>query len=92
MQTNWLYYCGYLETVWPHACTDMQEDFLSNIVHFSNVGSMLGHRRRRWPNIKTALCECLVGVASSLVIWRHASLERDSMCNLGFISLWLACS
>ena len=45
-----------------------QEDFLSNIVHFSNVGSMLGDRRRRWPNIKTALGECLVGVVSSLVL------------------------
>ena len=41
-----------------------QEDFLSNIVYFSNVGSMLGKRRRRWPNIKTALSECLVGVVS----------------------------
>ena len=36
--------------------------------HFCNVGSMLGQRRRRWPNIKTALGECLVGVVSSLVI------------------------
>ena len=45
-----------------------QEDFLSNIVHFSNVGSMLGQRRSRWPNNKTALGECLVGVVSSLVI------------------------
>ena len=35
---------------------------------FRNVGSMLGQRRRRWPNIKTALGECLVGVVSSLVI------------------------
>ena len=37
-----------------------QEDFLSNIVHLSNVGSMLGQRRRLWPNIKTALDQCLV--------------------------------
>ena len=41
-----------------------QEDFLSNIVHLSNVGSMLGQRRRRWPNIKTALDQCLVWVVS----------------------------
>ena len=45
-----------------------QEDFLSNIVHFFNAGSMLGQRRRRLPNIKTALGECLVGVVSNLVI------------------------
>ena len=45
-----------------------QEDFLSSIVHFFNVGSMLGKRRRRWPTIKTALGECLVEVVSSLVI------------------------
>ena len=37
---------------------------LSNIVHVSNVGSMLGQRRRRWPNIKTALGQCLVWVVS----------------------------
>ena len=41
-----------------------QEDLLSNIVHFSNVSSMFGQRRRRWSNTKTALGECLVGVVS----------------------------
>ena len=35
-------------------------DFLSNIVHLFNVGSMLGQRRRRWPSIKTALHQCPV--------------------------------
>ena len=42
-----------------------QEDFLSNIVHLFNVGSMLGQRRRRWPSIKTALDQCPVSVVSS---------------------------
>ena len=32
------------------------------------ISPMLGQSRRRWPNIKTALGECLVGVVSSLVI------------------------
>ena len=41
-----------------------QDDFLTNIVHLTNVGSMLGQRRRRWPNIITALDQCLVGVIS----------------------------
>ena len=41
-----------------------QEDFLLNIVHLSNVGSMLGQRRRRWHNIKTALDQCLIEVVS----------------------------
>ena len=41
-----------------------QEDFLSNIVHLSNVGSMLGQRRRRWSSIKTALDQCLVWLVS----------------------------
>ena len=41
-----------------------QEDFLSNIVHLSNVGSMLGQRRGRWHNIRTALNQCLVLVVS----------------------------
>ena len=37
-----------------------QENFLSNIVHLFNVGSMLGQRRRRWPSIKTVLDQCPV--------------------------------
>ena len=37
-----------------------QEDFLSNIVHLFNVGSMLDQRRRRWPSIRTALDQYLV--------------------------------
>ena len=41
-------------------CWELQEDFLSNIVHLFNVGSMLGQRRKRWPSIKTALDQCLV--------------------------------
>ena len=41
-----------------------QEDFLSNIVHLLNVGSILGQRGRRWPSIKTALDQCLVQVVS----------------------------
>ena len=41
-----------------------QEDFLSNIVHLFNVGSMLGQRRRRWPSIKTALDQYPVEVVS----------------------------
>ena len=36
-----------------------QDDFLSNIVHFSDVGLLLGQRRRRWPNIKTEFEEKL---------------------------------
>ena len=41
-----------------------QADFLSNIVHLFNVGSMLGQRRRRWPSIKTALDQSPVYVVS----------------------------
>ena len=64
---------------------------LSLIVHFTNVRSMLGQRRRRWPNIKTALGEGLVGVVSCnqvtssttlycmLKAYTHASLEPDSI-------------
>ena len=37
-----------------------QVDFLSNIVHLSDVGPMLDQRRRRWFNIKTALDQCIV--------------------------------
>ena len=44
-----------------------QEDFFSNIVHFSNNGAMLGQRRKGWPNIKTAFGECLVGEVSRVL-------------------------
>ena len=33
-------------------------------LHLSNVDLMLGQRRRRWPNINTALDQCLVWVVS----------------------------
>ena len=81
-----------------------QEDFLSNIVHFSNVGSMLGQRRRCWPNTKTALGESLIGVVSSLVIrllnqrttmycmlkaYTNTSLEHDSILKCGALSMSL---
>ena len=66
-----------------------KEDFLSNIVHLCNVGSMLGQRRRRWPNIKTTLGECSLEsynqVTSSTTLYcilkayTHASLEPDSI-------------
>ena len=46
------------------SCVCWEKDFLSNIVHLSNVGSMLSQRRRRWPNIKTSLDQCLVWVVS----------------------------
>ena len=45
-------------------CNVGPTDFLSNIVHLFNVGSMLGQRRRRWPSIKTALDQCPVKVVS----------------------------
>ena len=35
-------------------------DFPANKRHRTNAGLMLGQRRRRWPNIKTALVQYLV--------------------------------
>ena len=32
----------------------------SNTIHSTNVGLMLGHRLRRWPNIKPTLGECIL--------------------------------
>ena len=53
-QANWLYHCGDCETADP-ANVYWQDSFSSNIVHSTDVGSMLGQRRRRWSSIKTAL-------------------------------------
>ena len=36
--------------------------FPANMGHTPNVVSMLGQQRRQWPNIETALSECLVFV------------------------------
>ena len=33
-----------------------------------NAGVMLGHRPRRWPNIKRALCECLAWIQTGLCV------------------------
>ena len=35
----------------------------ANSRHWSNADLVLGHRLRRWPNIKPALCQCLVCAA-----------------------------
>ena len=69
-----------------------KEDFLSNIVHLRNVGSMLGQRRRRWPNIKQrwvrvrwSSIQSYNQVTSSTTLYcilkayTHASLEPDSI-------------
>ena len=32
----------------------------ANTTHWNNVGLMLGHRLRRWPNIKPTLFQCVV--------------------------------
>ena len=33
---------------------------LLSVRHWPDVVLLLNRRRRRWPNIETALCECLV--------------------------------
>ena len=43
--SHWLMKCGH---------------YPSNRIHWANVGLMLGQRRRRWPNIKPALAQCIV--------------------------------
>ena len=32
----------------------------ASTIHRANVGLMLGHRLRRWPNIKPTLAQCIV--------------------------------
>ena len=60
-----------------------QVDFPSNIVHFPYVGSMLGQHRRRWPNNKTALRECLVRAVSIVLKSGYSfSAERNQPVGL----------
>ena len=63
-----------------------QDDFPSNFVHFSYVGLMLGQRRRRWPNIKTALGECLVGVVS-IVLYSGYSYSAECNQTVGLLCI-----
>ena len=37
----------------------------ANTTHWNNVGSMLGQRHRRWPNIKLTLFQCVVSAELS---------------------------
>ena len=39
----------------------------ANAIHSANVGLMLGHRLRRWPNIKPALAEWIVFAGAVLI-------------------------
>ena len=38
----------------------MDSGIQANMIHLPNAGFMLGHRRRRWPNVKPALGKCLM--------------------------------
>ena len=37
----------------------------ANTTHWNNVGLMLAHRLRRWPNIKPTLFQCVVFAGES---------------------------
>ena len=41
-------------------CTGIIRLFPANPTHWSNVGLLLGRRRRRWPNNKPTLFQCFV--------------------------------
>ena len=36
------------------------DDLPTNAIYYPNAGLMLGQRLRRWPNINTALGQCIV--------------------------------
>ena len=65
----------------------VQEEFLSNIVNFSNVGLMLGQRRRCWTNSKTVFCGCLVRVVSIVL---KSSYSYSAECNQHVSLLYIA--
>ena len=43
------------------------------------VGSILGQRRRRWPNIEPALRQCLLGYAAVPISIKHSSLAYSML-------------
>ena len=46
----------------------------ANTYVLTNVGLMLGQRRRRWNNIKPTLVECLALAADATYTWVWCSL------------------
>ena len=61
MLTTWPFFCDSQperapETMETWGCSDLKV----NMEPWPNAGLMLGQRRRRWPNIKTALDRCPV--------------------------------
>ena len=46
--------------VWQDPLSGLPGHYPANMIHRPNVVLMLGQRRRRWPNIKTTLDQCIV--------------------------------
>ena len=61
--------CHQILMDWQVCCTQLP----ANTTHPTNAGSMLGQRRRRWPNIKPALCQCLM-------LWTANTDAKPTLC------------
>ena len=53
---------------------------VSNTGRSTNVGLMLGHRLRRWPNIKPTLVHCLYLLL--IVAYNHSQIPLSQRCTL----------
>ena len=52
-----------------------------NTVCWTNVGSMLGQRRRRWPNIDPTLVQHLMFTGTSVIVaWEISRISTRSLC------------
>ena len=74
----------FIYLILPNARFCVTPVFPPNPRHWSDVVLMLGHRRRRWPNIKPTLAQCLmfcwVVVWSSSGWWTNKSIRWTLWC------------
>ena len=63
-------YCKFIMTPIPVYCDNKTFTIPVTTIHRPNVGSMLGQRRRQWPNIEPTLGRCIVHMfLRSIWLW-----------------------
>ena len=61
-----------------------------NMIHWPNVGSMLGHRLRRWPSIGPTLGQCIV-FAGILSVIKGETTRCNLFCRIQSVTAHIVC-
>ena len=62
-------------------------NYTANTVHSTNVGLMLGQRRRRWPNINPTLVECTVFAGIEIFV-EYVMVTKPSCAFINSNFIW----